>query len=89
MNKNPETSEDAADKLVKKSAARPARPTRRRRRSELFWRVCVARKVSRGYVAARASLTACITLGRRNSLRLESVVFPGALATAVKMKHAQ
>ena len=34
------------------------------------------RKASRRYVVAKVSLTACITIGRRNSLRLESVVSP-------------
>lgn len=47
----------------------------------MFWPDCAGRKASLRYVAARVSLTACIILGRRNSLRLESVAFPAVKGT--------
>ena len=78
MNKKPGTSKDAADKLVKNIRRKTRQTcTRRRRRSALFW-PALRGEESICFVVSPGGhqLTACIILGRRNSLRLESGVFP-------------
>jgi len=76
MNKKPGTSKDAADKLDKNIR----RKTRQTYSAEEKIRIVLAglrgEESISACVAGKASLTACIILGRRNFLRLESVVFP-------------
>ncbi len=54
---------NATDLLYGKSGGIPEENTQQRRKSELYWKVCEARRAFRPYVVGRVSILICTTNG--------------------------